>query len=62
MLDEESSPEDNDFVLKHVEGCYQCYDNYNVEKEIRTAVKRRSRNLKIPGDVMKKIKMKIRAK
>ena len=62
MLDEESTPQDNDYVLKHVEGCYQCYDNYNVEKEIRDAVKRRSMNLKVPKDIVQKIKMKIRAK
>ena len=62
MLDDESTSADTDYVLKHVEGCYQCYDNYNVEKEIRAAVKRKSRNLQIPQDVMKKIKMKIRVK
>lgn len=60
MLDEESTQADKDYVLKHVEGCYQCYDNYNVEKEIRTAVKRKSRNLRVPQDVVKKIKNKIR--
>ena len=62
MLDDESSQEENEYVLKHVDGCYQCYDNFNVEKEIRTAIKRKSRNLKIPKDVVKQIKMKIRAK
>ena len=62
MLDEESTPEDKDYVLKHIDGCYQCYDNYNVEKEIRTAVKRKSKNLKIPSDIVNSIKSKIRAK
>ena len=62
MLDEESSPEDNDFVMKHVDGCYQCYDNYNIEREIRAAIRRKSKNLKIPGDIVNSIKEKIRIK
>ena len=62
MLDEESSPEDNDFVIKHVDGCYQCYDNYNIEREIRAAIRRKSKNLKIPGDIVNSIKEKIRIK
>ena len=59
MLDEESTPADDAYVLKHVEGCYQCYDNYNVEREIRAAVKRKTRNLKIPKEVISQIKRKI---
>lgn len=61
MLDEESTKADRDYVLKHVEGCYQCYDNYNVEQEIRAAVKRKSRDLRIPQDVVQQIRNKIRA-
>lgn len=59
MLDEESTPEDDQYVLNHIDGCYQCYDNYNVERAIRDAVKRKTSRLKVPDDVIEEIKKKI---
>ena len=61
MLDDESTPADDKYVLKHIDGCYQCYDNYNIEKAIKEVIKRKSRNMRIPEEIVHQIKNKIRA-
>lgn len=60
MLDEESTPADDKYVMKHIDGCYKCYDNFNIEKAIKSALKRKSRNMRIPSEVVNEIKSKIR--
>jgi len=59
MLDDESTPEDDAYVLKHIDGCYRCYDNFDVEKAIREAVKHKDTNVKIPDEVVEEIRGKI---
>lgn len=59
MLDEESSSEDDRYVLNHIDNCYRCFDNYNLEKEIRIAVKEKTKNLNIPAHLVTEIKQKI---
>lgn len=59
MLDDESTDEDNAYVLKHIDGCYRCYDNFDVENAIREVVKQKSNNVKIPNEVVSEIREKI---
>lgn len=59
MLDEESTREDDEYVLKHIDGCYQCYDNYDVEKAIREVVQKKGRNVTLPVEVVSEIRQKI---
>ena len=59
MLDDESTPENDAYVLKHIDGCYRCYDNYNVEQAIREAVKHKCTNIEIPQEVVEEIREKI---
>jgi anti-sigma factor (TIGR02949 family) len=59
MLDDESTPDDNAYVLRHIDGCYRCYDNYDVEKAIREAVRQKGKNVTIHPDVINEIKEKI---
>ena len=59
MLDDESTPENDAYVLKHIDGCYRCYDNFNVEQAIREAVKHKGTNIEIPNEVVKEIREKI---
>jgi len=61
MLDEESTADDKQYVMKHIGSCYKCYDNYDVEKAIREVVKQKCKNLKIPQDVTNQIREKIGA-
>lgn len=59
MLDEESTPENDAYVLRHIDGCYRCYDNFNVEQAIREAVKHKGTNVEIPNEVVEEIREKI---
>ena len=61
MLDDESTKEDTDFVMKHIDNCYQCYDNYDVEMAIREVMKQKRQNLEIPENVITEIRQKITA-
>lgn len=59
MLDDESTPEKDAYILEHIDGCYRCFDNYNVERAIREAVQHKCTNIDIPHDVIEEIREKI---
>ena len=59
MLDHESTPDNDAYVLKHIDTCYRCYDNLKVEEAIREAVKHKGSNVEIPVDVVEEIREKI---
>ena len=59
MLDDESTPDDKAYVLKHIDGCYRCYDNFDVENAIREVIKQKNSNIEIPQDVVDEIREKI---
>lgn len=59
MLDEQSTEEEADYVTKHIDGCYRCYDNYDLEKAIREAVKQKIRKEKISRELKEEIERKI---
>lgn len=60
MLDDESTPDDDAYVLRHIDGCYRCYDNFDVEKAIREVLKQKRDRIKVPVDVAKEIREKIK--
>lgn len=59
MLDDESTEDDNAYVLKHIDGCYRCYDNFDVENAIREVIKQKNNNIEIPQDIVNEIREKI---
>jgi hypothetical protein len=59
MLDDESTPADNAYVLKHIDGCYRCYDNFDVENAIREVIRQKKSNIEIPQGVVNEIREKI---
>ena len=59
MLDDESTPADNEYVLRHIDGCYRCYDNFDVENAIREVVKQKYNNIQVPSDIVNEIREKI---
>jgi len=59
MLDDESTPDDNAYVLQHIDGCYRCYDNFDVENAIREVIRQKNSNIEIPQDVVNEIREKI---
>ncbi|MCF6361291.1 MAG: hypothetical protein L3J29_11085 [Cyclobacteriaceae bacterium] len=61
MLDGQTTEEETSYVIDHVEGCYRCYDNYDLEKEIREAIKNKSINLKVSDALIARINNEIKA-
>ena len=59
VLDSEASSEQENYLTEHLEMCIQCLENYNIEKEIRTALRNRLENKKVPIDLISIIKDKI---
>jgi anti-sigma factor (TIGR02949 family) len=59
MLDKEASDSDAKYVMQHIDGCYQCYDNYDVEKAIREVVKKKDEHKEVPVAVVEEIRKKI---
>ena len=59
MLDDQSTEEDSAYVSKHIDGCYRCYDNYDLENTIRKAVKDKANNVKVSDEVVSEINSKV---
>ena len=59
MLDDEATEADSLYVTKHIDGCYRCYDNYDLENTIREAVKEKASDLKVSDEVVSEIKSKV---
>ncbi len=59
MLDNESTDEDTAYVLKHIDGCYRCYDNFDVENAIRELMKKKYNNVEIRSEIVSSIREKI---
>ena len=59
MLDEQATEEESKYVHEHIDKCYRCYENYDLENTIREAVKNKVKNLKVPPELVTEIKNKI---
>jgi anti-sigma factor (TIGR02949 family) len=59
MLDDESTPDEDEYILKHIDGCYRCYDNFDVENAIREVIKQKNSHVEVPEDVVNEIREKI---
>jgi len=59
MLDDQTTDEENKYILNHIDGCYRCYDNYDLEGAIRDALKSNGSKLEVSNELVEKIKGKI---
>jgi len=59
VLDSEATDVQENYLNDHVEMCKQCLENFNIEKEIRMALKTRLERRKVPQDLIDSIKEKI---
>lgn len=60
MLDDEATEADSIYVTKHIDGCYRCYDNFDLENTIREAIKDKANNLKVSDDLVEEINSKVK--
>ena len=59
ILDEESTPEEEERYFEHVQKCWPCFQNYNLEKAIRELIKTKIEKRKVPEGLVEKIKSEI---
>lgn len=59
MLDNEATPNQEDFFNSHIEKCMVCFAHYNVEKQIRELLKTKLNNKAIPSSLAEDIRSKI---
>ena len=59
MLDGQTTAEENEYVMKHLDSCYRCYDNFDVEKAIREALKNNTLRMSVSEEVISEIKEKV---
>lgn len=59
MLDNEASEEQEDYLNKHFEKCLFCFEQYEVEKQIRELIKTKIAKMPVPAGLATSIKTKI---
>lgn len=59
MLDNEATSEEEDYVSKHIHKCMVCFEQYQVEKEIRELIRNKFSNLPVPEGLANQIRTQI---
>jgi anti-sigma factor (TIGR02949 family) len=59
ILDEEADHDQEEYFKNHMEECWSCFQNYELEKAIRDLVKAKLERKPIPGTLIDDIKAKI---
>ena len=59
ILDNESTEEKQQMYYKHLDGCWTCFKNYNLEKSIRQLIKTKIENKPVPDGLLEKIQAEI---
>jgi anti-sigma factor (TIGR02949 family) len=60
-IDRELSPSDLQMVEQHIEECLRCAGAYRFEINLNQAVRSRLRRIRIPEDVMARIRWRLEA-
>ena len=59
ILDDEASPEEEEIYFGHVQKCWPCFQNYNLEKAIRELIKTKIEKRAVPLDLEQRIRSEI---
>lgn len=59
VLDEEASPEEQQYFKNHLQNCMPYYEIYNVDKAIKDLIKKKCYNKQVPHDLIDQIKQRI---
>lgn len=59
MLDNEADKEQETYLNTHIEKCMICFEQYEVEKQIRQLLKTKLANQKVPADLAHSIRAKV---
>lgn len=59
ILDDESTPEEEKKYFDHIDKCWGCFQNYNLEKAIRELIKTKLEKKRVPENLLQQIKLEI---
>ncbi len=59
MLDNEADEHQEHYITVHIEGCMFCFEQYEVEKQIKELIKTRLAKMPVPTDLATSIRTKI---
>lgn len=59
MLDNEANHEQEVYIHTHIEKCMVCFEQYEVEKQIRQLLKTKLANQEVPQDLAHSIRAKV---
>lgn len=59
MLDNEANQEQEAYINKHIEKCMVCFEQYEVEKQIRQLLQTKLANQEVPRDLAQSIRAKV---
>ena len=59
MLDNEATKDQEKYLTSHIEKCIVCFQQYEVEKEIRVLIKTKIKNQPVPQDLASNIRSKV---
>jgi anti-sigma factor (TIGR02949 family) len=59
ILDNEASKAEEDYLNSHIEGCMTCFEQYEVEKQIRILLQTRLDQKQVPDDLASIIRSKV---
>ncbi len=59
ILDHEATPEDEKYLLDHLEQCSCCLREYELEQQVRTLLKKKLEKQPLPEGLASSIKSKI---
>jgi len=59
ILDNEATVEQETYVHEHIESCMVCFEQYELEKNIRDLIKTKLANMPVPEGLANQIRSKI---
>ncbi|WP_421875694.1 anti-sigma factor [Marinoscillum sp.] len=59
MLDNEASDDQEQYLHAHIENCMFCFEQYEVEKQIRELLKTKLANQVVPSGLAQSIRTKV---
>ena len=60
LLDEEASDQQEKYFYSHIDECWSCFKDYELEKAIRELVKNKVEKKSVPSSLIEEIKLQIR--
>ena len=60
IVDGEATPEQETYFKEHIDECVFCFDNYQVERGMKQAIKEKIAKMNVPAGLQESILSKIR--